>query len=79
MSYKIIILLKKIIKSKNSIYMTTDSQAYLGDTVTLLSEFKDSFGTFNLSKLNKNEELYGISKYQRKAIENGGEIYLLTF
>ncbi len=79
MSYKTITLLNKVIKSKNSIYMTTDSQAYLRDTVTLLSEFKDSFGTFNLSKLNKNEELYGISKYQRKAIENGGEIYLLTF
>ena len=79
MSYKIISLLKKIIKSKNSIYMTTDSPGYLRDTVSLLSKYKDSFGTFSLSKLKKNEELYGISKYQRKAIEKGGEIYLLTF
>ena len=78
MSYKIISLLKKIIKSKNSIYMTTDSPGYLRDTVSLLSKYKDSFGTFSLSKLKKNEELYGISKYQRKAIEKGGEIYLLT-
>ena len=78
MSYKIICLLKKVIKSKNSIYMTTDSQSYMRDTVNLLGEYKDSFGTFSLSKLQKNEELYGISKYQRKAIEKGGEIYLLT-
>ena len=79
MSYKTITLLNKIIKSKNSIYMTTDSIGYLRDTVNLLSKYKDSFGTFSLSKLKKNEELYGISKYQRKAIEKGGEIYLLTF
>ena len=79
MSYKTISLLNKIIKSKDSIYMTTDSIGYLRDTVNLLSEYKDSFGTFSLSKLKKNEELYGISKYQRKAIEKGGEIYLLTF
>ena len=59
--------------------MTTDSISYLRDTVDLLSEYKESFGTFSLSKLKKNEELYGISKYQRKAIEKGGEIYLLTF
>ena len=48
------------------------------DTVSLLNEHKDSFGTFSSSILNKNDELYGISKYQRKALENGGKIYLLT-
>ena len=78
MSYEILSLLNEIIKSKNSIYMTTDSSSYLRDTVSLLSEHKDSFGTFSLSKLKKNEELYGISKYQRKAIEKGGKIYMLT-
>ena len=31
-----------------------------------------------ISILKKNDELYGISKYQRKALENGGKIYLLT-
>ena len=78
MSYKILSLLNKIIKSKNSIYMTTDSSDYLRDTVSLLNEHKNSLGTFSSSTLNKNDELYGISKYQRKAIENGGKIYLLT-
>jgi release factor glutamine methyltransferase len=79
MSHEIMSLLNKIIKSKNSIYMTTDSSVYLRDTVNLLSEYKESFGTFSSSILKKNDALYGISKYQRKAIENGGKIYLLTF
>ena len=46
--------------------------------LNILNEYKDSFGTFSLSILKKNDELYGISKYQRKAIENGGKIHLLT-
>ena len=58
--------------------MTTDSSVYLRDTVNLLSEYKESFGTFSSSILKKNDALYGISKYQRKAIENGGKIHLLT-
>jgi tRNA G46 methylase TrmB len=78
MSYEILSLLNKITKSKNSIYMTTDSLDYFRDTVSLLNEHKDSFGTFSSSILKKNDELYGISKYQRKALENGGKIYLLT-
>ncbi len=78
MSYEILSLLNKITKSKNSIYMTTDSHDYFRDTVSLLNEYKDSFGTFSSSILKKNDELYGISKYQRKAIENGGKIYQLT-
>ena len=78
MTCKVLDLLSKIIKSKQSIYMTTDSSDYLRDTVSLLNEYKDSFGTFSSSILKKNDELYGISKYQRKALENGGKIYLLT-
>jgi len=78
MSYEILSLLNKITKSKNSIYMTTDSPDYFRDTVSLLNEYKDSFGTFSTSILKKNDELYGISKYQRKALEIGGKIYLLT-
>ena len=78
MSYEILSLLNKITKSKNSIYMTTDSSDYMRDTVSLLNKYKDSLGTFSSSVLKKNDELYGISKYQRKALENGGKIYLLT-
>ena len=31
------------------------------------------------ARRSKKDEFYGISKYQRKAIENGGKIYLLVF
>ena len=53
MSYEILSLLNKITKSKNSIYMTTDSSDYLRDTLSLLNEYKDSFGTFSSSILKK--------------------------
>ncbi len=79
MSYKIIKLLRKVIKSKNSIYMTTDSECYLKDTKDLLSENEDYFGSYIQNTLTDKDELYGISRYQRKAIENGGKIYLLIF
>ncbi len=79
MSYKIIKLLRRVIKSKHSIYMTTDSESYLKDTEDLLRENKDCFGSFTQNTLTDKDELYGISRYQRKAIEKGGKIYLLVF
>ncbi len=79
LSLKVIKLLAKLIKSKNQIYITTDSESYLHDMVCLLSEHEDSIGEYNVRILSKNDEFYGISKYQRKAIEKGGRIYQLTF
>lgn len=79
MSFKIIQLLRSIIKSKHSIYMTTDSKNYLEDTRDLLDEYRENFGEYNVGIMSKNDKLYGISKYQRKAIEKGEKIYLLTF
>ena len=79
LSLKVIKLLAKLIKSKNQIYITTDSESYLQDMVSLLSEYEDSIGEYNVRVLSKNDEFYGISKYQRKAIEKGGRIYQLTF
>ena len=75
MSYKILKLLVKIIKSKNSIYMTTDSVHYMNDTQNLLNIYKDLIGKYSSSTLRESDELYGISKYQRKAIEKGLNIY----
>ena len=69
LSLKVIKLLAKLIKSKNQIYITTDSESYLQDMVSLLSEYEDSIGEYNVRVLSKNDEFYGISKYQRKAIE----------
>ena len=78
-SIKTVRLLSKIIKSKNSIFMTTDSESFLKDTEDLLSKHKEIFGDCNLNVLSKKDEFYGISKYQRKAIEKGRKIYLLVF
>ena len=79
MSYEIITVLKKIIKTRYSIHMTTDSKLYINDTEKLLNKYKKSFGEYYLRTLSTNDKLYGISRYQQKAIENGREIYLLTF
>ena len=77
MSYEVIKLLTRIIKEKNSIFMTTDSKSYFNDTKMLLNEHKVFFGDYSSRILRKDEELYGISRYQRKAIEKGRKIYLL--
>ena len=58
--------------------MTTDSVKYLKDTEDLLDNYKDDFGIYISSAISKNHRLFGISRYQRKAIEKGGKIYLLT-
>ena len=76
-SYEIIKLLTQIIKTKNSIYITTDSESYLNDTKYLLDKHKSSLGDYRISVLSKNDQLFGISRYQRKAIEKGRKIYLL--
>lgn len=78
MTYEIIKLLTKVTKSKNSIFMTTDSKSYLKDTENLLTKHKKLFGSYNLKALSEYDNLYGISRYQRKAIEKGRKIYLLT-
>ena len=79
MSYSMMKLLANTVKSKDSIYMTTDSELYISDTEELLNKHIDLFGDYTLSILSENDELYGISRYQRKAIKGGRKIYLLTF
>ena len=78
MTYQSIKNLNRVIKTKNSIHMTTDSKPYLNDTINLLDKHPASLGSYSMRVISKNDELYGISRYQRKAIENGGKIYLLT-
>ncbi len=79
MSYETLRLLCKIVKLKNSTHMTTDSETYLNYSENLLSQHRDIVENYSVSTLSKNDKLYGISRYQRKAIEKGGKIYLLTF
>ena len=59
--------------------MTTDSEYYLKDTENLLCNYKEEFGEYNLRILSENDELYGISRYQWKAIKKGKKIFLLIF
>ena len=79
MSHETLSLLTKIVKLKNSTHMTTDSETYLNHSENLLSQHSDIVENYSVRILSKNDQLYGISRYQRKAIEKGKKIYLLTF
>ena len=59
--------------------MTTDSETFLSYTENLLNQHKGFVGNYSVNTLVKNDELYGISRYQRKAIEKGRDIFLLKF
>ena len=74
-SYGTIKTLYEIIKYKNSIYITTDSEPYMNDIKDLLNDHKNVIGEYSVRILVENDDLYGISKYQKKAIEKGGKIY----
>ncbi len=71
-------LFKKIIKKENSIFITTDSPNYLKAMQHTFIENKKNLGDIKIKILTKKDKLYGISKYQRKAIEKGGKIYQVT-
>ena len=71
-------LLKNIIKSKNSIFITTDSISYLNDIKNIYLDNKNYLGKINMKILSNKDKYYGISRYQRKAIEKGGKIYQIT-
>ena len=68
----------RIMKTKNSIYITTDSQKYFNDIKEILANNEDLLGHFSQRALTKKDILYDVSRYQRKAIKNGGKIYQLT-
>ena len=72
-----LILLNNVTKFKKSIYITTDSINYINSIQEIFKSNKEIFGILDICKLSKNDYLYGVSRYQRKAIEKGGNIYLL--
>ena len=47
--------------------------------VNLITKHVGNIGTYDVRILSKNDRLYGISRYQRKAIEKGEKIYQLIF
>ena len=77
-SHKNLSIFKRVVKSKNSIYITTDSISYLNYIKNIISNNHKKLFDHDIATLSKNDELYGVSRYQRKAIENGGNIYQIT-
>ena len=67
-----------VTKCKHSTKITTDSKSYVESIKEIFHEKKEFLDELKFETLNKNDELYGISRYQRKAIEKGQKIYLLT-
>ena len=70
-------LFNKVIKSNKSIYITTDSKDYLKSIKEISKTNREFFGILDIEILSDSNCLYGVSRYQRKAIENGGKIYLV--
>tara|TARA_A100000164_G_scaffold50356_1_gene39016 strand:- start:9 stop:578 length:570 start_codon:yes stop_codon:yes gene_type:complete len=74
-----IIKIIRVVKNKYSSYITTDSESYF-DYINEIFISNSKIIHLNKNKiLSKNDRLYGVSRYQRKAIKNGEKIYQLTF
>ncbi len=71
-----IIVFLSAIKSEKAIFITTDSESYVSH-IQELSLRNYIPNRITISVLNKGDLLFGISKYQRKAIEKGRKIYLI--
>ena len=71
-------LFTQITKKRNEIYITTDSKVYLQHIKALFIEYNDFYRKAKIQKLKENDNLYNISRYQRKAMKNGEKIYLIN-
>ena len=76
---KNIIKISKIMKKKYASYITTDSESYFNNINEIFSSNSNIIHENKNKILSKNDTLYGVSRYQRKAIKNGKKIYQLTF
>ena len=72
-------MLMNIMRSKNSIFITTDSERYLKDIREIFRKNITELGKVSICKLSQKDSLYGVSRYQRKAIDKGKAIYQITF
>ena len=71
-------LFTQITKKRNEIYITTDSKFYLQHIKALFKEHNDFYRKAKIQKLKENDNLFNISRYQRKAMKNGEKIYLIN-
>ncbi len=79
LSLENIIKISGIVKNKYSSYITTDSEIYFNYINEIFSSNSNIIHKNKNKILSKNDRLYGVSRYQRKAIKNGKKIYQLTF
>ena len=78
LSFHTLKLLKTIIINKDSVFITTDSESYIKYIFNIFETNKSKIGKIQIKTLTNSDSLYGVSRYQRKAIKNGSKIYLLT-
>ena len=67
--------MKEKLKSSGKIIVTTDSKDYTDSLKFLAKNNPDLINTTNFACMNEGDPIYGVSKYQRKAISNNKKIY----
>ena len=74
LSHKNLVLMKKKLKKRGKIFISTDSKNYFDD-IKLIVNNEKQFDKVIFECMSNLDNMYGISNYQRKAISNKKEIY----
>ena len=72
-------LLASKIKINSSILITTDSKDYYENIISISHDQMLAFKEIKYEELNSSSLLYGISSYQRKAINRNDKVYKIEF
>ena len=72
-------LIKKKLKHKGQVIITTDSVSYFNSISDLVNDNNLQFQAFNFCELKKDDYLYGVSSYQKKAIIKKKPLYRAEF
>jgi len=72
-------LIREKLKKNAKIIITTDSKEYFDFMLDLSKNKKLKFQNIKYTELEKDNELYGISNYQRKAIIKNQKLYYFEF